>query len=56
MRHTIVIRKAAGQGVNQTIGQGHPLEILTELKVKSLLEKGSRKLTTWTMQSRTAQF
>lgn len=56
MRDTVVIMKAADQGVNQAIGQGHLLEVPMELKVKSLLEKGSTKLTTWTMQSRTAQF
>lgn len=56
MRDTIVIMKAAGQGVNQAIYQGHPLKVLRELKVKSRLEKGSTKLTTWTIQSRTAQF
>lgn len=56
MRDTIVVMKAAGQGVNQVICQGHPLKVLRGLKVKSRLEEGSTKLTTWTIQSRTTQF
>lgn len=43
MRDTIVILKAAGQGVIQAVCQGHLLEVVMELEVKSLLEKGSVK-------------
>lgn len=43
MRDIIVILKAASQGVIQAICQGHLLEVVMELKVKGLLEKGSVK-------------